>query len=166
MKRWLIPTVLVAGLVATAGPVAAANGAPAAANGEPPTVIIDGSGTLTGFCNFKVKFEVTGKTKVITTGNERTITTSPGQEITLSAKGESVTFVLTGVRFERTEGGTTEVKVTGQNILINPIKTSKNPGIFFTVGNFNFALDAGGNEERPFNEDGPGQVTDVCAALS
>jgi hypothetical protein len=158
MKRWLIPTVVVAGLVATAGPVAAADG-------EPPA-IIDSSGTLRGFCKFKVTYTVTGQTKVIETGDERTIVTAPGQKITLTANGKSVTFVITGTRFERTEGDVTEVEVTGQNILLNRIGKTEDPGIFYTVGSFDFALDAKGNEVRGFDADGQGQVTDVCAALS
>ncbi|MGM0931056.1 MAG: hypothetical protein ACQEXN_15315 [Actinomycetota bacterium] len=160
MKRWRIPTVLIAGLVATAGPVAAANAAP-------PSDVSD-SGTLSDFCTFPVEYTLTGKSKVITKPDGQRIITSPGQRITLSANGNTVSYVITGTRFERdvVANGetTTEVEVKGRNILINSIATSERPGIFLVVGNFNFALDAAGDEVRVF--DGRGQVTDVCEALS
>ncbi|QTG79550.1 hypothetical protein [Arthrobacter crystallopoietes] len=167
MKHWLIPTAVVAGLIATASPVSAANGV--------APINVGGSGDLDGFCDFEVDFTLTGKSKVIETGNERRIITSPGQKITLTANGKTFTSVITGVRFERdvvVNGETIiETEVRGRNILTNPLPTpespgSARPGLFLVVGNFNFAVDEDGNEVRVFNADGPGKVTDVCAALS
>ncbi|MET4134157.1 hypothetical protein [Pseudarthrobacter sp. PvP090] len=174
MNRRLIPAVLVAGLVAAAGPVAAANAAPPSnANGAPPSDA-GGGGTLENFCNFDdvVAYTVTGKTKLITKPDGQRTITSPGQRITLSANGKTVSYVITGTRFERdvvvSGEKITEVEVKGRNILINQIGTTETPGIFLVVGNFDFALDADGFEVpgRGFNPDGPGQVTDVCRALS
>ena len=50
--------------------------------------------------------------------------------------------------------------------MTNPIGISEWPGIFLVVGNFDFALDAVGEEARVFDANGPGRVTDVCKALS
>lgn len=164
MKRKLIPTLLVAGLVATAAatPVAAANGTPP---GD-----ASGGGTLENYCSFDVGFTLTGKSKLITKPNGQRIITSPGQRITLTANGKTLSYVITGTRFEsdvQVNGETiTEVKVTGRNILTNPIGVSVRPGLFLVVGNFNYALDAAGEEVRVFNANGPGKVTDVCQALS
>ena len=169
MNRRMIPAVLVAGLVAAAGPVAAANAAPpSSANGVPP-IEVSGGATLTNFCKFPVTYTVTGKAKAITKPNGERIFTSPGQRITLSANGKTVNYVITGSRFERdvVVGGvtTTEVEVKGRNILINEIGKTMISGIFLVVGNFNFEF-VDGVESRSFNPKGPGQVTDVCEALS
>lgn len=162
MKFRLIPSVLVAGLFATAAPVAAANAAP-------PKDASD-AGTLTNFCTFPVEYTLTGKTKLITKPNGQRIITSPGQRITLSANGNTVRYVITGTRFERdvqVNGETiTEVEVKGRNLLTNPIGISERPGLFLVVGNFDYALDAAGEEVRVFDANGPGKVTDVCAALA
>lgn len=162
MKLRLIPSVLVAGLFATAAPVAAANAA--------PPEDASGGGTLTNFCTFPVEYTLTGKTKVITKPNGQRIITSPGQRITLSANGNTVSYVITGTRFERdvrVNGETiTEVEVKGRNLLTNPIGISERPGLFLVVGNFDYALDAAGEEVRVFDANGPGKVTDVCAALA
>lgn len=162
MNRRLIPAVIVAGLVATAGPVAAANAAP-------PTDV-SGSGTLQNFCTFDVAYTLTGSTKTITKPDGQRIITSPGQRVTLSANGNTVSYVITGTRFERdvvVDGETiTEVRVEGRNILTNPIGTTETPGLFLVVGNFDYALDANGAEVRGFDVNDPGQVTDVCEALS
>lgn len=167
MIRRLIPTVLVAGLIAAAAPVAAANGA--APEGAAPEEFTD-SGTLENFCDFDVEYTLTGKTKEITKPNGQKIITSPGQRITLSANDNTVSYVITGTRFEReveVDGETiTEIEVKGRNILINLIGDSENPGIFFVVGNFNYALDEADSEFRVFDADGPGRVIDVCEALS
>ncbi|WP_394252747.1 hypothetical protein [Arthrobacter pityocampae] len=162
MKNRLIPAVLIAAFVASAGPVATASAAPPTDAG--------GSGTLSGFCSFDVGYTVTGKSKTITKPSGERIITSPGQKVTLSANGTTVSYVITGSRRETdvTVGGEviTEVQVKGRNILVNPIATSENPGLFLVVGNFNYALDANGVEVRTFNVDGPGQVTDICQVLS
>ena len=173
MNRRMIPAVLVAGLVAAAGPVAAATAAPpSSANREAPDDVKD-SGTLTGFCaDFAVDYVLTGKTKTITKPDGQRIVTSPGQRITLSANGKTVSYVITGTRFERdvvvNGKKITEYEVKGRNILLNLQDDTETPGIFLVVGNFDYALDADGIEvpDRGFDPKGPGQVTDVCEALS
>ena len=169
MNRRLIPALLVTGFLAAAGPVAAATAAPpSSANGVPPSKV-SGGATLTNFCSFPVKYTVTGKAKAITKPNGDRIFTSPGQRITLSANGKTVSYVITGSRFERdvvVKGeAITEVEVKGRNILINERGVTETSGIFLVVGNFDFALNATG-EERGFDPDGKGKVTDVCKALS
>jgi hypothetical protein len=169
MNRRMIPALLVTGFLAAAGPVAAATAAPSSsANGVPPSDV-SGGGTLTNFCDFAVDYTVTGKAKAITKPNGDRIFTSPGQRITLSANGKTVSYVITGSRFERdvvVEGETiTEVEVKGRNILINEIGVTQTSGIFLVVGNFDFSLNETG-EDRGFNPAGPGQVVDVCQALS
>jgi hypothetical protein len=166
MNRRLIPAVIVAGLVAAASSVTAANAAP-------PTDAGFGPISLGKVCTFdaSVTATVTGKTKTITKPDGQRIITSPGQRITLFANGKTVSYVITGTRFERdvTINGApaVEVKVTGRNILVNGPGT-ETPGIFLVVGNFDFALTPAPEsaEVRGFNPNGPGQVIDVCKALS
>lgn len=172
MNRRLIPALLVAGLVVAAGPVAAANAAsPRSANGEAPEDVKDG-GTLTGYCaDFDVDYVLTGKTKTITKPDGQRIITSPGQRITLSVQGgKSVSYVITGTRFERdvvVKGKKiTEYEVKGRNILLNLQEGTETPGLFLVTGNFDYALDADFVEVRGFNPEGKGKVTDICKALS
>ena len=165
MKQRLIPAVLAAGLFATVGPTAAVNAAPPTDAGD--------SDTIAGVCSFlePVEYTLTGKTKTITRPDGQRIITSPGQRITLTANRKTVTYVITGTRFERdvvVDGQQiTEIRVEGRNLLVNGPGAERR-GIFLVVGNFNYALDANFNEVkgRGFNVNGPGQVTDVCAALT
>ncbi|MBG6224802.1 hypothetical protein IWX63_001364 [Arthrobacter sp. CAN_A2] len=162
MKNRMIPAVIIAAFVATAGPLATANAASPTDAGS--------SGTLAGFCSFDVAFTVTGKTKTITKSPTERLITSPGQKVTLSANGKTVSYVVTGSRLEKdvTVGGRkiTEVQVRGRNILLNAIGVTETPGLILVVGNFNYALDSAGNEVRGVNVNGPGQVTNVCQVLS
>jgi hypothetical protein len=162
MNRRLIPAILVTGLVMTAGAVAGAHAAP-------PTDA-SGGGKLVNFCTFDVNYTLTGKTKTITKPDGQRIITSPGQKITLFTDTKTVSYVITGTRFERdttVNGETiTEIEVTGRNILLNEIGKTQIPGLFLVVGNFNYSLRPGFVEDRPFDPNGPGQVTDICEALS
>lgn len=155
MKRLLISTALVAGIIACAGPVAAAAAAPSG----PPTSAA-GSGTFVGNCAFDVAYEVTGKTKTIALPDGTVAVTAPGQTITLTANGNTASYIITGTLFFTVDGSTIEVRATGSNLLTRPDKQ----GIFLTQGNVNFAITTTAGEIRAFA--GPGRVTDVCAALS
>lgn len=158
MKRWLISAAIVAGIIVSAGPAAAA-----------PPDPVDVTFTNTD-CDFPVEIHVVGKTKTIDYGG-RFIVTSPGQTATLTANGKTVEYVITGTfHVQVMANGSQEFKVTGRNILFRP--TAPNPippndpgtGIFLTRGNFNFAVDADGNELRPFA--GSGKVINICDVLA
>src|SRR5512133_3436616 len=109
MKRWLIPAAIVAGVIVSAGPAAAAPP-------EPLDVSFPNDD-----CGFTVVIDVVGKTKIIDLGDGRSIITSPGQKATLTANGKTVEYVITGTSHEQVmEDGSTEVTARGRNILIRP----------------------------------------------
>jgi hypothetical protein len=148
MKRWLIPAAIVAGVIVSAGPAAAAPP-------EPVDVSFPNDD-----CGFTVVIDVVGKTKIIDLGDGQSIITSPGQKATLTANGKTVKYVITGTSHEQVmEDGSTEVTATGRNILLRP-----DFGLFLTIGNFNYARTAGGGELRPF--EGSGQFVNICEILS
>ena len=148
MKRWLISAAIVAGIIASAGPAAAA-----------PPDPVDVTFTNTD-CGFPVEIHVVGKTKTIDHGGGRFIVPAPGQKATLTANGKTVNYVVTGTfHVQIMEDGSSEFKVTGRNILTRP-----GIGIFLTIGNFNFAVAADGSELRPFA--GSGKVVNVCDVLA
>ncbi|MEV8000978.1 hypothetical protein [Pseudarthrobacter oxydans] len=111
---------------------------------------------------------VTGKSKLIELPGDRVFIASPGQEVTITnlKTGEEATFLITGsTHAELQADGTTEVKVTGLNVVLNAREAkSEKPGIFLLEGNFTFALKEDGSEERVFS--GTGEVTDICALLA
>jgi hypothetical protein len=149
MKRWLISAAIVAGIIVSAGPAAAA-----------PPDPVDATFPLDG-CTFPVEIHVVGKTKTIALGGGRFIVPAPGQKATLTANGKTVEYVITGTFHQQVmEDGSSEFKVTGRNILTRPPTN----GIFLTIGNFNFAVNADGSEQRPFA--GSGQVVNICDLLA
>lgn len=156
MKRLLVITALISGLILGVGP--AANAAPSG----PP---VPAAGTFTVHCGpasggFNVTEVVTGSVKNIFNPDGTIISTSPGLKITLTANGKTLNYVVTGVLFITVLSDRTEIVATGRNVLFVP-----NVGLFLTVGNVNFAVSPDGNSEvRRFS--GVGQVTDVCALLS
>jgi hypothetical protein len=150
MKRWLISAAVVAGVIVSAGPAAAAPPGP-----------VDATFTSSD-CGFDVEIHILGKTKTIDLGDGRFIVPAPGQEATLraTASDETVEYVVTGIFFQQVlADGSVEVTATGRNILIRP-----GIGLFLTTGNFNFAVAADGSELRPFA--GSGQVVSICEALT
>lgn len=157
MKRLLLSTALVAGIIACTGPLAAASAAPSG----PPTSAA-GSGTFRDNCTFDVDYVVTGKTKAIALPDGTVAVTAPGQTITLTANGNTASYVITGTLFVTAVGDTFEVTATGSNLLTRP----NDLGIFLTQGNVNFAVTATDPPEEIRAFEGPGRVTDVCAALS
>ena len=69
MKKWLVPTAVLASIFAAASPAVAAPSG--------PPITVEGSGPLTS-CGFPVTATVTGKAKNITTPSGEIISTSPG----------------------------------------------------------------------------------------
>jgi hypothetical protein len=84
MKRWLSSAAIVAGIIVSAGPAAAA-----------PPDPVDVTFTNTD-CGFPVEIHVVGKTKTIDHGGGRFIVPAPGQKATLTANGKTVKYVVTG----------------------------------------------------------------------
>lgn len=156
MRKALILLTALLGLVVGAVPATAASGKPG--------VILEG--TFSGVCSFDVYVTLEGKSKEIVFDN-RTIFVAPGQKVTLEANGKTLEYVITGVRQEVKVADDYYLStVTGRNVLVNAIGT-KRPGFWLVVGTFHYVLDApNGNEVEPFNLDGPGQVTNVCALLA
>jgi hypothetical protein len=160
MKKLLVLITIMLGLIIGASPVAAAPAQPPGKPGEliKPTII-------EGVCSFPVELTLVGKSKDVVLG-DKTIFVAPGQKVTLSANGKTLNYVVTGTRREvQLANGDYLSTVTGRNVLVNAIGTDI-PGFWLVVGTFHYVLDApNGNEVEPFNLDGPGQVTDVCALL-
>ncbi|ELT45922.1 hypothetical protein ACJJV6_03055 [Arthrobacter nitrophenolicus] len=158
MKKLLVFCAFFFAVIAGAGPVAAA---------PVDDVLLELTYKPNQLCSYPVQLVVTGKSKLIELPGDRIFIASPGQEVTITnlRTGESETFLITGSTHAQVEDdGTTEVTVTGLNIVLNPRESqSDEPGIFLLEGNFNFALKADGTEERVFS--GTGEVTDICALL-
>jgi hypothetical protein len=157
MKKALILLTALLGLVVGAVPATAASGKPG--------VIFEA--TFSGVCSFDVYVILEGKSKDIVF-DDRAIFVAPDQKVTLSANGKTLEYVITGVRQEvKLADGTYLSTVTGRNVLVNSIGASERPGFWLVVGTFHYILTApNGDEVEPFNLDGPGQVTDVCALLA
>jgi hypothetical protein len=159
MKKLIVLCALFFALLASASPVTAAPG---------DDVLATLKFKANELCKYPVQLVVTGKSKAIELPGDRVFIASPGQEVTITnlKTGEEATFLITGTTHaELQDDGTTEVKVTGLNVVLNPREAkSDEPGIFLLEGNFNFALKADGTEERVFS--GTGEVTDICALLA
>ncbi|MGX1159875.1 hypothetical protein FBY31_1763 [Arthrobacter sp. SLBN-100] len=159
MKKLIVMCALFFALFASAGPVAAAS------SGD---VLLDVTFKANQVCKFPVQLVVTGKSKFIELPSDRFLVASPGQEVTVInlKTGEEATFLITGTTHGQLQAdGTTEVTVTGLNVVLNAREAkSDEPGLFLLEGNFNFALNEDGTEARVFS--GTGDVTDICALLA
>ncbi|MDV2976906.1 UNVERIFIED_CONTAM: hypothetical protein Q9R71_06955 [Actinomycetes bacterium ARC8] len=160
MKKLMVLCALFLAFFAGATPAVAA----------PPSedVLLDITFKPKQLCSYPVQLVVTGKSKLIELPGDRVFIASPGQEVTITnlKTGEEATFLITGsTHAELQADGTTEVKVTGLNVVLNAREAkSEKPGIFLLEGNFTFALKEDGSEERVFS--GTGEVTDICALLA
>ncbi|MEW1982940.1 hypothetical protein HTS88_17620 [Pseudarthrobacter oxydans] len=160
MKKLMVLCALFLAFFASATPAIAA----------PPSedVLLDITFKPKQLCSYPVQLVVTGKSKLIELPGDRVFIASPGQEVTITnlKTGEEATFLITGsTHAELQADGTTEVKVTGLNVVLNAREAkSEKPGIFLLEGNFTFALKEDGSEERVFS--GTGEVTDICALLA
>ncbi|MEV8082531.1 hypothetical protein [Pseudarthrobacter oxydans] len=160
MKKLMVLCALFLAFFASATPAVAA----------PPSedVLLDITFKPKQLCSYPVQLVVTGKSKLIELPGDRVFIASLGQEVTITnlKTGEEATFLITGsTHAELQADGTTEVKVTGLNVVLNAREAkSEKPGIFLLEGNFTFALKEDGSEERVFS--GTGEVTDICALLA
>lgn len=166
MKKLSVVAALLLGLVLGSSPVVAAP--PKEPNPFAP-VLNEGTGDLNDFCGFDIAIILVGKIKSISLPGERTTTVSPGAKITLTSEfGKTVTYVITGVIHEQilldAKGKKfIDVQATGTNLLLLP---EPNSGLALTTGNFHYTLNLDKSERTRFDAGGPGQVVDVCAALS
>ena len=138
---------------------------PRASSAAPPGDV-DADVTLPG-CDFPVRAEVSGKSKVIDLPSGQTLITSPNLRITLTNVTEptnQVTYVITG-SFLTTEqdDGNLFVEARGSNLIFG-----EEVGIFLTIGQFTFI----GREADEgvivaiTPPTGEGSLTDVCALLA
>ncbi|MFD0045395.1 hypothetical protein ACFVGV_09425 [Pseudarthrobacter scleromae] len=145
-----------------------ASATPAVAAAPSDDVLLDVTFKANQLCKYPVQLVVTGKSKFVDLPGDRFFIASPGQELTVTnvKTGEEATFLITGSTHAEVQAdGTTEVKVTGLNVVANPRESkSVRPGLFLLEGNFTFALKEDGTEERVFS--GTGEVTDICALLA
>jgi hypothetical protein len=156
MKKWLTSAALAASIAALGAPAVAAP-PPTAPSGPPTTFTFET--TLSG-CKFDVSATVTGKTKTITLPSGAQIITAPNQTVTVTGNGKSASFVITRVFFETTNpDDTVTFKVRGRNLL------TRSNGIFLVSGNFSF-VNEGEHTIVEFDLGGPGNIIDVCQALS
>jgi hypothetical protein len=137
---------------------------PRASSAAPPGDV-EADVTLPG-CDFPVRAEVSGKSKVIDLDSGQTLITAPNLRITLTNVTEptnQVTYVITGsfLTTERTDGNL-DVEARGRNLIFGP-----EVGIFLTIGQFTFI---GFEDEGPIvaitPPTGEGSLTDVCALLA
>ena len=156
MKRWSISLAMVAGLVASGGGAVAA----------PPEPVDEDPFPLV--CpTFVAEAEVTGKAKTIDLPGGRFKVISPNLRVTVTnpENEKSLSTVITGVGHYKVVDGVVEVRATGRNILILEDENDHDAGLFLTIGNFSYLLDAKDFDEiEPFS--GKGRVIDVCAALA
>ncbi|MDQ0079605.1 hypothetical protein [Arthrobacter oryzae] len=163
MKKWLVPTAVLASIFAAAAPAAAApSGPPISLEGveiERQCGDLDAGG-------FIVKGVLSGGFKDITLPNGTLLSPSPALKVTLTANGKTVKYVITGVTRVTTVGDLTHVVATGRNLITRPDEDPGDPvvgGLYVTSGNVSFTNDQDG-ELIPFS--GPGRVVDVCEVLA
>ncbi|MDR6506281.1 hypothetical protein [Arthrobacter oryzae] len=158
MKRWLVPTAVLASIFAAAAPAAAApSGPPISLEGVEITrqCGVQGSG------GFLVTGVLSGSFKDITLPSGTILSPSPALKVTLTAEnGNTVSYVITGVTRVTTFTDRTEVVATGRNLISRP----NIGGLYITSGNVSFTNNPDGSEQIPFS--GPGRVIDVCDVLS
>ncbi|WP_454697612.1 hypothetical protein [Arthrobacter humicola] len=165
MKKWLVPTAVLASIFAAAAPAVAAGR-------SGPQIPLDGV-TITRDCGnpeaggFVVSGVLSGGFKEITAPDGTIISPSPALKVTLTANGKTLSYVITGVTRSTTTNGLTDVIATGKNLInrpdINPDPDVVVAGLYVTTGNVTFTNGPDG-EVVPFS--GPGRVTDVCAVLA
>lgn len=134
---------------------------PKAASAAPPDPA-DDTFTERGLCDFPVRFEVSGKAKLIELPDGRAIAISPGLRVTLANLEErtnSVSYVITGAfHIRELTDGRLVVVATGRNLLFDP-----SFGMFLTIGRFTFKVNEDGSTTRPKGE---GRMIDVCRRLA
>lgn len=113
--------------------------------------------------DFDVRIDVEGKGKFIEVpGLDQLIAISPNTTVTvtnLSNEENTATYKANGAFHIEFVDDDIVVRATGVNVLIAP----NDPGVFLTRGNVTFIVDDEGEVKR---FEGPGNVTDICAALA
>jgi hypothetical protein len=126
------------------------------------------AGAVFGRCDFPIRYELSGKAKLITLPGGRFITTAPDQYATLTPilpngdldLAHQQRINITGSFHQSTdEEGNVVTVATGRNILGDP-----EAGFVLAIGNFSYAFDAEGNLVQPL--EGEGQLIDICELLS
>jgi hypothetical protein len=131
---------------------------------EPPT---EADGTFTvkkgRLCEFPVRFEVSGTTKMIESPGGGVIFIFPGLTATLTNVDNpenQETLSVTGSFHDTVlENGNVERVFTGRNLLFFP-----EVGFVLAVGEFSIVFDQKGKVVQPLS--GEGQLIDVCALLT
>ena len=168
MKKWLVPTAVLASIFAAAAPAAAApSGPPISLEGV--VITRDCGNPAAG--GFLVTGVLSGGFKDITLPNGTILSPSPALKVTLTAREgqpdeKTVSYVITGVTRVTTVGTLTNIIATGRNLISRPDIDSGPAtvaGLYITSGNVSFTNGPLG-EVIPFS--GPGRVIDVCAALA
>src|SRR5215203_4305963 len=143
LQRTTLLVCVLTGVLALALALVASRDASAA----PPEPVNFPPDTLTGYCEFPVLYEVSGKTKVIDLPNGDVLFKNPGVRVTLTnlETGKQLTYVSTGtIRLTELEGDDLSLVTTGQTVLNNP-----NIGILVPIGRFSFVIDEEGNFSQP-----------------
>jgi hypothetical protein len=164
VKRSQIAVLVAAALVATVGSVAAQNGGKPVAQDVTFTLM---ASDAVGCPGFDVTGSVSGNAKTIALPGGGQIVNGPNLRITLSANGNSVSYVITGASHiaAALPNGDVTWTMTGRNLILLPtVEGRHTKGMFLTTGAQTFILDASGGEVQPFS--GPGTVVDVCATLA
>lgn len=170
MKKWLVPTAVLASIFAAAAPAAAAPSGPP----HPPlqTEYIFHCGQAAG--GFDIEATVTGRVKDIVIPGDRVISVAPNLNVTLTNDaGKTVSYVITGashIQFvpTATDPDSVEFKSTGRNLLSFADTDQAGEdvsGVVLVSGNFNFAV-TGDFQTEIRRYSGPGTVIDVCAVLA
>lgn len=169
MKKWLVPTAVLASIFAAAAPAVAAPSGPP----QPPlqTDYVFHCGQAAG--GFDIEATVTGRVKDIVIPGDRVISIAPNLNVTLTANGKTVSYVITGashIQFvpNASDPTSVEFKSTGLNLLSFADADKDGPdvsGVVLVSGNFNFAV-TGDFQTEIRRYSGPGRVTDVCAVLA
>jgi hypothetical protein len=139
---------------------------PKASSAAPPEPY-DVTFEATGFCDFPVLVETTGKSKTIALPDGSFLTTAPGQRVTLTNLEEpdkQASFVITGtVRQTELENGSTLVVARGRNNI-----GILGEGIFITIGRVEFIVTPiAGSDFVDINIlENQGRLIDVCPLLT
>ena len=166
MRRSIMLALIALLALAVAAPMAVAAAPPNPNAGAP--VPVDATptdlpaGAVFGRCDFPIRYQLSGKAKLLTLPGGRFITTAPNQTATLTNlnTGKKVTLNITGVFNQTTdENGNVVTMATGRNLLGDP-----QAGFVLAIGNFSYVFDAKGNLVQPLQ--GQGQLIDVCGLLS
>jgi hypothetical protein len=138
---------------------------PKAASAVPPEPVDETPFRIKGICDFPLRAELSGKSKVKELSGGRTLITAPGLRVTLTNLEEPTnqkTYVITGSFLTRElSDDTLFVVARGRNIVFGDF------GMLLTIGRFTFiGFGEGGNVGALERPTGKGRIIDVCAQLA